>query len=187
MNRILKACFLTFICVVACQQTNAQGLCDRVAEIRVLPFKGDRVDDAAYNALIEAGESALPCLIAKVTDTRLMRDPRRTFKYGGVTVGDVAYFVLVGIAKIDFVEMLPAKVQKSYKTEGVNAYFEFVEKTQNRKRLRLRLGEWHQRKRSRVARQGAANNGMHPAANSGNFMSKACRFSALPSTYNARH
>lgn len=148
LKRILKACILTFACVVSCQQANAQGLCERVAEIRVLPFKGERVDDAAYNALIEAGESALPCLIAKVTDTQLMRDPRQTFKYGGVTVGDVAYFVLVEIAKIDFVEMLPAKVQKSYKTEGVYAYFEFVEKAQNRKRLRRRLNEWHRRRRS---------------------------------------
>jgi hypothetical protein len=154
MNRTLKACLITFICVVACQQINAQGLCDRVAEIRVLPFKGERVDDAAYNALIEAGESALPCLIAKVADTRLMRDPRQTFKYGGVTVGDVAYFVLVWIAKIDFVEMLPAKVQKSYKTEGVNAYFEFVEKIQNRKRLGRRLREWYQRRGGRAAHSG---------------------------------
>ena len=40
MKRILKACCLTLLIMVVFQQANAQSLCDRVSEIRMLPFKG---------------------------------------------------------------------------------------------------------------------------------------------------
>lgn len=140
----LKALFAVIVIVAAFQQAHAQGLCDRVSEIKLLPLKGEHVDDAAYNALIEAGESALPCLIAKVTDTRKMRDPRQAPRYAGVEtrVGDVAYFVLVRIAKVNFVEMLPVEVQKKYEAEGISAYFEFVQKKRHREWLQRRLEAW---------------------------------------------
>jgi hypothetical protein len=156
MKRIFQTLFLASIALAAIQQASAQGLCNRISAIKVLPFKDERVDDAAYNTLIEAGESVIPCLIAKVTDTAKMRDPRKAPTYSDVRVGDVAYFVLLDIAKIDFVGMLPAKIQKKYKTEGVYAYFEFVERYQNRKWLQRKLNEWYRRKQSGVARQGAA-------------------------------
>ena len=143
MKRIFEAFILSLVFVAAFQQANAQNLCDRVSEIKILPFKGEHVDDAAYNALIEAGDSVLPCLIAKVTDTRRMRDPRQAPTYPDVRVGDVAYFVLVHIAKIGFVEMFPAKVQDNYKAEGVYAYFEFMRKKRNRVWLQRKLNEWY--------------------------------------------
>lgn len=123
-----------------------------------MPFKDERVDDAAYYSLIEAGESAIPCLIAKVTDTGKMRDPRQAPGYAGIEtrVGDVAYFMLVRIAKIDFIEMLPAKVQGRYKTEGVYAYFEFVQKKRNRAWLQRKLNEWYRSKHGENVRNGAA-------------------------------
>ena len=156
MKRILKACCLALFIVVISRQANAQNLCDRVSEIRIMPFKGERVDDAAYYSLIEAGESALPCLIAKVTDVRKTRDPRQAPTYSDVRVGDVAYFVLVDIAKIDFIELFPAKVQRRYKTEGVYAYFEFVQKKRNRVWLQRKLNEWYRSKYGESARKGAA-------------------------------
>lgn len=157
MKRILKAFCLALSIVTAFQQADAQGLCDRIAEIKVLPFKDERVNDAAYNALIEAGEAALPCLIGKVTDTRKMRDPRQSPGYVGIEtrVGDVAYFVLVDIAELGFIEMFPAGVQEKYKTDGVNAYFEFVRKKRNRQWLQRKLNEWYRSKYGEGARQGA--------------------------------
>lgn len=158
MKRNLKASCLALFIAVALQQANAQNLCDRVSEIRVMPFKDERVNDAAYNALIEDGESALPCLIAKVTDTREMRDPRQAPGYAGVEtrVGDVAYFMLVRIAKFDFIGMFPAKVQERYKTEGVYAYFEFVQKKRNRAWLQRKLNEWYRSKYGGSALEGPA-------------------------------
>ena len=43
-------------------------LCSRVAEIKLMPFKDERLGDAAYNALIDANEEVVPCLIEKVKD-----------------------------------------------------------------------------------------------------------------------
>jgi hypothetical protein len=142
-KKMFKALFLVTVALTAVQQANAQNLCDRISEIKVLPFKSEHINDAAYNALIEAGDSVLPCLIAKVADTRRMRDPRQAPTYPDIRVGDVAYFVLVHIAKIGFVEMFPAKVQENYKAEGVYAYFEFVRKKRNRMWLQRRLNEWY--------------------------------------------
>jgi hypothetical protein len=158
MKRNLKACCLALFIAVAFQQANAQNPCDRVSEIRVMPFKDERVNDAAYNALIEAGESAIPCLIAKVTDTRKTRDPRQAPGYAGIEtrVGDVAYFMLVRVAKFDFIEVFPAKVKERYKTEGVYAYFEFVQKKRNRAWLQRTLNEWYRSKYGESAREGAA-------------------------------
>ena len=148
--RKITAALLMFIAAGVFQQAHATDLCEHVLKIQKLPFKDERVDDPSYNALVDAGEAAIPCLIPMVTDTRKMRDPRQAPKYGGVRVGDVAYFVLVDITKIDFVEMLPARVQKKYKTEGVYAYFEFVGRPRNREWLRRRLSEWYQKNRGKV-------------------------------------
>jgi hypothetical protein len=158
MKRISKAFILSLIFVAAFQQANAQNLCDRVSEIKILPFKDEHVDDPAYNTLIEASELALPCLIAKVTDTRKMRDPRQAPGYAGIEtrVGDVAYFMLVRIAKFDFIEMFPVKVQERYKTDGVYAYFKFVQKKHNRGWLRRKLNQWYRGKYGDSARSGAA-------------------------------
>jgi len=131
--------------VASLQQAHAQNLCDRVSQIKHVPHKDEPVDDAAYNAFIKAGRAALPCLIAKVTDTRKMRDPRSAPGYAGIEtrVGDVAYFVLTDIAKIDPVEMLPLEVRKYHKAEGILVYFRFVQKKRNRRWLQHRLETWY--------------------------------------------
>jgi hypothetical protein len=158
MKRIFIACFFTLFIIAAFQQANAQALCDRVSEIRILPFKEEHVNDAAYNALIEAGESVLPCLITKVTDTRKMRDPRQAPGYAGIEtrVGDVAYFMLVRIAKLGFIDMFPPKVQERYKTDGIYSYFEFVQKKRNREWLQRKLNQWYRSKYGESVRRGAA-------------------------------
>src|SRR4030088_2576794 len=96
-------------------------LCNRVAEIKQLPIKDEAGVDAAYDALISAGDVIVPCLIEKITDTTRRRDPRCPAFSDRVTVGDVAYFVLIDITKLGFVDLLPAKVQAEYKTEGAFA------------------------------------------------------------------
>src|SRR6266404_7358326 len=75
-------------------------LCHRVAEIRVLPLKGDQGRDPVYDSLIEAGDAVVPCLIDEITNLTHMKDPRETPKFADTRVGDVAYFVLRDITKI---------------------------------------------------------------------------------------
>jgi hypothetical protein len=146
MDRVIKTALAISIVLAVCLRTDSVELCDKVSEIKLLPFKGERVDDTAYNSLIKAGEAAIPCLIERVTDTKKMRDPRQAPTYSDVRAGDVAYFVLIRLANIEFVEMLPERVQEKYKTEGVYAYFDYVRKKQNRERLQRSLREWYDRK-----------------------------------------
>ena len=127
---------------------NATALCNRVAEIQQLPSKGESGVDAAYDALVEAGESVVPCLIEKVSDTRVMHDPRCPHVTDETTIGDVAYFVLVRITKIGFVELLPADVQKKFETDGVYAYHDFIGRKGKRNQLQFNLREWHRKKQS---------------------------------------
>ena len=127
---------------------NAKALCNRVAEIKQLPHYDESGVDAAYDALAQAGEAVVPCLIEKITDTKIMPDPRCPGISTETKVGDVAYFVLVSITKINFIELFPADVQEKYKTEGVYAYHEYIERKGKRKQLQSKLREWYRQKQS---------------------------------------
>ena len=127
---------------------NATALCNRVAEIKQLPFKNESGVDAAYDALIEAGEAIVPCLIDKVSDTKVMLDPRCPHVTDETRVGDVAYFVLVDIIKIGFVELFPADVHKNFKTDGVYAYHEYIDRKGKHKLLQSKLREWYRQKQN---------------------------------------
>jgi len=124
---------------------NPQVLCGRVSEIKTLPFYDEEVDDPAYNALIKSGERVIPCLIASVNDTNPMPDPRQAPKVDTV-VGDIAFFVLINITKVDLMKLLPPDVQKKFDDQGIYAYFRYTEKKRNRKTLQDKLYEWYRQK-----------------------------------------
>lgn len=127
---------------------NANALCNRVAKIKQLPHYDESGVDANYDALAKAGESIIPCLIEKITDTKIMRDPRCPTISTETKVGDVAYFVLVRITKIGFIELFPADVREKYKTEGVYAYHDYIERKGKRKELQSKLREWYQKRQT---------------------------------------
>lgn len=124
------------------------SLCSRISEIKVLPLKGEAGEDLTYDAFMAAGESVVPCLIEKVTDSTEMRDPRQEPRYPDITttVGDIAYFLLVDIAKLDFTQALPPNVQERFKEEGVYAYFKYVQRDEHRKILQDNLHKWYRQK-----------------------------------------
>lgn len=127
---------------------NASLLCDRISEIKTLPVKNEKVDDPAYNDLLEAGEAVIPCLIEKITETTEIPDPSGgpRFPDTDTKTGDVAYFVLIRIAKLNFVELLPDDVQQEFKEEGMYAYFEFIKGQGGRQRLQSKLYDWYYQK-----------------------------------------
>jgi hypothetical protein len=131
-------------------------LCNRVSEIKTLPFEDEEVDDPAYNALIKAGEKVVPCLIDEVGDTTSMRDPRPEPGYMGYDnkVGDVALWVLVEITRFDFLQFLPRRVQDDVNGKvGMLAYWEYLQNEQHRKNLQKRLYEWYRQKYGKDARE----------------------------------
>lgn len=133
----------------------SQALCERLAEIKELPFyPEERGIDSIYDAFMDAGETVVPCLITKVTDTTSMRDPRSAPRYPDIDnkVGDVAYFVFSDITKLDIVEFLPLDVKESFEDDGVYAYFKYVKRKENRLKLQDRLFEWYRDKYGKDAR-----------------------------------
>jgi hypothetical protein len=121
---------------------DASQVCNKIDEIRILPFKWENVDDEAYNQIIAEGYPVVPCLIDRISDTTTMPDPRQGPPYEGVTVGDVAFFVFLDISKQDLKSFLPKAVEDQFETQGVYAYFKFVEDPDNRKLLQENVREW---------------------------------------------
>ena len=145
---------ILFFCVAACNfyaqsrnvsAVDARAVCNRVAKIKTLPMKGDPGIDAAYDAIVGAGDAVVPCLIQKITDVTPVRDPRCLFSER-TTVGDIAYFVLVDITKLDFAELLPADVQKKIQRNGVYAYHDYIRRKGARSQLQFKVREWYRRK-----------------------------------------
>jgi hypothetical protein len=125
---------------------SSRGVCDRVSQIKTIPYRDDVGRDAAYDALIAAGETVVPCLIQRVADTRRMRDPREgDAGYAGITyrVGDTAFFVAGTIMKIDWPKMLPTSYQRVWDESGIYAYFKYVQSPRNRTRIQRRLRAWY--------------------------------------------
>lgn len=121
-------------------------LCERLKDIKLLPHKDEPVEDAAYNALLAEKERVTPCLIRKISDKTLMDDPRQAPRVGKVTVGDVAFFVVVDFGNADFVGLLPAEVKKAYELEGVYGYFRLIDESDNRKKLQQAAIAWYEKK-----------------------------------------
>lgn len=129
------------------ERTKDSGLCARLALIKELPYSYEEMGvDSNYDALYQAGEAVIPCLIDKITDTTVMADPRCPRISEDTKVGDVAYFVLVGITKIKFEEMLPASVQKKYLAEGVYAYHSYIDGDGARAELQSKLRDRYKQK-----------------------------------------
>jgi len=127
-------------------RAKAEALCQRLPEMKTMPFKGEPIDDDVYNGLIALKEAAIPCLIEKITDTNRMNDPRQAPVYGDFRVGDAAFFILLRLTKVSFEEMLPTQVRSKLEDEGVYAYFEYIEKAENRKTLQTKWRAWYDQK-----------------------------------------
>lgn len=116
--------------------------CQKIHELKKMPHKkGVHVKDPIYNGLMKMGEKAVPCLIDKLMDTTPMPHPGHvpTTK---VTVGDIAFFMLTDITERPVVESLPPAIRKTYKTEGIYAYFDYVRNNNNRLDLQKNWREW---------------------------------------------
>jgi hypothetical protein len=131
--------------------TNASGqaglprqLCDRVKEIKQLPHSsGEKGVDATYDEIITAGDAVVPCLIDNVTNETIMNDPRCPTISKATTIGDVSYFLLIELLELNFTELLPADTQASYKTNGVYAYHDYIDRKGSRKELQANLRKWY--------------------------------------------
>ena len=122
---------------------NVELLCNRLSEIKKLPYRDPNDTDPIYEALIFKGKEAMPCLVEKITDETPMHDPREAPIWQHYKVGDTAVFILARLAdeaKITtedgiLVQMLPVKYKNEWKTNGIYAYFNYVSESKNREEL----------------------------------------------------
>lgn len=119
------------------------SLCDKLNEIKIIPFKGEHVDDEVYNQLLAKGDKSIKCLIEKSVDTTPMKDPRQAMPYEGFVVGDIAFFIFLDLTNTKLQDYLPGDVSDEYKSEGVYAYFKYVEKRSHRNDLKMKMAKWH--------------------------------------------
>lgn len=117
-------------------------VCDAVSTIRVMPFREQAGLDLAYDGLVAAGCSVVPCLVERIVDTREMADPRQAPIFMGFRVGDAALFMLSRITGRSFEESLPPAVRARIPDEGVYAYFGYAQKRGNRERIRADWRRW---------------------------------------------
>ena len=108
------------------------SICSKISEIKVIPFKGERVNDEVYNKLITQSKESVPCLIDQITNNQLMPDPRQMPPYNGVTIGDVALFVLMDIKGIAIEKLLSDELRQEFSKNGMYTYFEYVADSENR-------------------------------------------------------
>lgn len=141
---LVIAIAFTWALLAPSAECRASAACERVKDIKVLPFKHEHVDDPAYNELLRNQRAVLPCLVDKLSDATLMADPRKAPTYNGVTVGDVAYFVLIRFTGEPFEKFLPPEVQESYRRDGVDAYFRYVEQPDARVAIQMEWRAWLQ-------------------------------------------
>ncbi len=150
-----KSVFTLWLCMatvaLAEEPKNLNKLCNKIAQVKTIPFqKSIPVEDLIYNEFIQLREKAIPCLIDNLTNLQIMPDPRQAPKEP-VVVGDVALFLLNDITG-RFEESFPPEVQKKFKTDGIYAYFEFIDNhPENRKKLQKNWRKWHK-----------ANKNIHP-------------------------
>ena len=114
---------------------DAALLCNKLSELKRMPYKDNVADDYIYDGLVKKGKEAIPCLVEKITDLTIMADPREAPHILDFRVGDTAVFMLHRITKEPLQSILPKEVAKQWETEGVYAYFSYVEKPQHRKKI----------------------------------------------------
>lgn len=144
---ILSLFALAFV-IQSCTVIQKRDVCERIDEIRVIPFKNERVDDEVYNGILTMGDNAIPCLINQLTSTVPMDDPRKSPRYKHVTTGDVALFILMDISDMEIDDILPGEILAQYKTDGIYAYFNYVEKNPNRKAIQTKVTQWFEANRT---------------------------------------
>ena len=136
------------LAMVLCAE--GKNACDEhLSQIKLIPYEGNAGVDAHYDALKAAGKSAVPCLIANVTNTQPKADPRPIPRWGNLktTIGDRAVYMLTEITGVDTIKMLPPKYQSLYKQIGVYARDEYLhDRPANRRILQRKLWRWYRTK-----------------------------------------
>jgi hypothetical protein len=124
---------------------DVEGLCNKLREIKTIPYDpSEKTGDPVHDGLMTAGLKAVPCLVERITDTEKTENAYVIPEAPNFRVGDAAVFMLIAITGQSWVpsEMFPPKYAEMFKTEGMYAYFAYVEKPENRKKFQNWWKNW---------------------------------------------
>ena len=144
---ITRHLVLVFVVLAIVSIGEAKTVCDlHLSRIRNMPLMGEPSQDTHYDALMAAGQSAVPCLIANVTNARYAPDPRPIPGWGTMrtTVGHRAVYMLWRMTNVDPIKMLPRRYQLLHKQIGVYALDEYLlDRRANRRTLQRKFWRWY--------------------------------------------
>ncbi|MEX2963905.1 hypothetical protein [Microbulbifer sp. TYP-18] len=144
MKNLFKIIFICLLAVSSSALSLDEVKCLSVEDVKILPFRGEKVDDDTYNYFVSAGYKALSCLISQVSNTKKMSDPRKAPPYEGIRVGDVAFFIISDILQKPINELINDRsFKEEFSKNGVYAYFDYVNKGKNRVLLQSSLSKHH--------------------------------------------
>lgn len=132
-------------------KASPEELCASLKDIKTLPTFEPTPTDPIYEAIILKGEAAIPCLVAQVGNTKIVKDPRYSVPtWHSFAVGDTALFTLLDILSKDdgkewerrLLESLPIKSRKEWEINGIYAYFNYVLEPKNRTKLQRWWKNW---------------------------------------------
>lgn len=132
-------------------ELTSSELCDRVGQIEVLPNREPTITDPIYESLLLKGNEAIPCLVEKIGNDTLIKDPRYSVPtWHSFAAGDTALFVLLHILSDGddeeweklLLQSLPPKYREEWETNGIYAYFNYVLEPKNRKELQRWWKSW---------------------------------------------
>jgi hypothetical protein len=142
---IYKRFVLVFGVLVFAFSTIQANVCDEhLLHIKYIPYEGESGVDAHYDALMAVKRSAVPCLIANVTNTRRAHNPRPIPAGAPTTVGDVAVYLLARVGGLDPVKLLPRKYRDLYSEMGVIVTDKYLhDRRSNPRAFQRRLWHWY--------------------------------------------
>lgn len=105
-----------------------------------MPFRFEYGIDPAYDRL-RSDDACEYILVESLDDVSKMPDPRQAPIYEGFVVGDAALFMLLERRGLEFESVLPSDVSLKLETQGVCAYFSYVDTPAGRKSVIAKVKE----------------------------------------------
>jgi hypothetical protein len=114
--------------------------CLLLPKIQEFPTKfGGTMSDPAYLELKAAGRDALPCLVDELANPTPLEEEGERTVLPVLTVGDLAFFVLVDFGYVDYLRAMPPDVLAQTTERGVFAYFDWIGAPGHRALLQQRV------------------------------------------------
>ena len=102
------------------------GPCDDLLKIKHLPFKDELGEDAQFDQMVVNFDGYRACLVGKITDRTEIEDRSVGPKRHPYTVGALAYDVITGSGRLDYMTCMPSEISASWQEQGAQALTDWL-------------------------------------------------------------